>query len=134
MTTSNIPEAFRDLFVEKRAFAHLATLMADGSPQVTPVWFTYDGECIIVNSAIGRTKDRNMKRDGRVALSIQDPDDPYRYIQVRGNVVDITIEGADDSIDQLAYKYLGKERYPGRRTSETRVIYRIVPQSYSTMG
>jgi len=134
MSISVIPEAFQDLFSDKRAFAHLATVMADGSPQVTPVWFAYDGEYIIVNSAVGRVKDRNMKRDGRVALSIQDPDNPYRYIQVRGNVVDITTQGADDSIDQLAFKYLGKERYPGRRASETRVIYRIKPLTFTTMG
>jgi PPOX class probable F420-dependent enzyme len=81
MTT--IPEQFKDLFT-KVAFAHLATLMADGSPHVTPVWVDYDGANVRVNSAKGRVKDKNMRRDKRVALSIQDPDDPYRYLAIRG--------------------------------------------------
>lgn len=133
MSNHAIPEKFLDLLTSKKAYAHLATTMADGSPQVTPVWFEYDGEVIIVNSAIGRTKDRNMKRDARVALSIQDPDNPYRYLQIRGMVVEITTDGADASIDRLALKYLGQERYPGRRLGEVRVVYKIQPQSTTTM-
>ncbi len=134
MSNQVIPDKFKDLLTTKKAYVHLATLMADGSPQVTPVWFEYDGEFIIVNSALGRTKDRNMKRDGRVALSIQDPDNPYRYLQMRGTVVQVTTEGADASIDRLAKKYLGQEHYPGRRVGEIRVIYKIQPLFANTMG
>src|SRR6516162_8978699 len=124
---ATIPEAFKDLFV-KVAFAHLATLMPDGSPQVTPVWVDYDGSHVRVNSAKGRLKDKNMRRDKRVALSIQDPDNPYRYIAVRGKVVEITEQGADAHIDALAKKYLGKDRYPFRRAGEVRVTYKIRPE------
>lgn len=127
MTTEAIPEEFHDLF-EKRAFGNLATLMPDGSPQVTPVWVDYDGTHLLVNSADGRQKDLNMERDPRVAISIQDSDDPYRYLQVRGRVVEITTEGADDHIDSLAQHYLGKERYPHRTPEEVRKIYKINPE------
>jgi PPOX class probable F420-dependent enzyme len=128
-----IPEGFLDLF-SRPTFAHLATIMPDGSPQVTPVWFGFDGTYIIVNSARGRQKDRNMRRNPEVAVEIMDPENPYRYIQVRGKVVEITEEGADDSIDSLARKYLNVERYPNRRPGEVRVIYRISPEHISTMG
>lgn len=125
---AKIPEQYLDLF-EKRAFAHLATLMPDGSPQLTPVWVDYDGEYILVNSAEGRVKDENMKRDPRVAIEISDPDDPYRYLQVRGRVVEITQEGADEHIDKLAKKYTGKDRYQNRRPGMVRLIYKIEPES-----
>jgi PPOX class probable F420-dependent enzyme len=124
---ATIPEQYLDLF-HKRAFAHLATLMKDGSPQVTPVWIDYDGTYILVNSARGRTKDRNMRRDSRVAIEIIDPDDPYRYFQVQGRVVEITEEGADEHIDKMAYKYTGRERYPNRRPGEVRVLYKVLPE------
>jgi PPOX class probable F420-dependent enzyme len=130
---ATIPEAFKNLFV-KVAFAHLATLMPDGSPQVTPVWVDYDGSHVRVNSAKGRLKDKNMRRDKRVALSIQDPENAYRYIAVRGEVVEITEQGADAQIDALAKKYLGKERYPFRAAGEVRVIYKIRPEKVSTSG
>jgi len=130
MKSNAIPNKYLDLF-EKRAFANLATLMPDGSPQVTPVWIDYDGSHILVNSAQGRQKDLNLKRDGRVALSIVDPDDPYRYLQVRGKVVEITLEGADAHIDKMAYKYLGKDKYPYRREGEVRVLYKIHPDHVS---
>ena len=127
MAKQAIPGRFLDLF-QKRAFAHLATLMADGSPHVTPVWVDYDGTHLIVNSARGRQKDRNMRRDARVAVEVQDPDNPYRYLAVRGRVVKITEEGADASIDKLAFKYLGQEKYPNRAPGEMRVIYEIEPE------
>jgi PPOX class probable F420-dependent enzyme len=132
-TNKTIPEKFLDLF-QKRAFASLATLMPDGSPQVTPVWVDYDGTHVIVNSARGRQKDRNMERDRRVALSIQDPDNPYRYIQVRGRVETIAEEGADAGIDKLAKKYTGADKYPNRRAGEVRVIYKIKPESVTANG
>ena len=122
-----IPDQFLDL-LQKRAFAHLATVMPDGSPQVSPVWVDYDGTHLIVNSARGRQKDCNMRRDARVAVEIQDPDNPYRYLLVRGRVAKITEDGADASIDKLAFKYLGQEKYPYRRPGEVRVIYQIEPE------
>jgi PPOX class probable F420-dependent enzyme len=128
-----IPQQFRDL-LSKKAFASLATVMADGSPQVTPVWFDYDGTHLRVNSAKGRVKDRNMRRNARVALSIMDPENPYRHLSIRGRVEEITETGADDHIDSLAKKYLGKDRYPNRRPGEVRVIYRIRPERAATMG
>lgn len=130
---ATIPEQFKDLFT-KVAFAHLATLMADGSPHVTPVWVDYDGANVRVNSAKGRVKDKNMRRDKRVALSIQDPDDPYRYLAIRGEVAEITENGADVHIDALAKKYLGKERYPFRSPGEVRVIYKVRAERIPTSG
>jgi PPOX class probable F420-dependent enzyme len=127
------PEAYKGLFL-KVAFAHLATLMPDGSPQVTPVWVDYDGTHVRVNSAKGRLKDKNMRRDKRVALSIQDPDNAYRYIAIRGEVVEITEQDADAHIDALAKKYLGKDRYPFRSPGEVRVIYKIRPEKVLTSG
>jgi len=128
-----IPEEFKDLF-GKVAYANIATVMPDGTPQVTPVWFDYDGNYLRVNSAKGRVKDKNMRRNKNVALSIQDPDNAYRYLAVRGKVDEITEEGADSHIDSLAKKYLGKDKYPFRGPGEVRVIYKIRPQKVSTMG
>jgi len=126
-------EKYSDLF-HKKAFANLSTLMKDGSPQVTPVWFDYDGSHIRVNSVLGRVKDKNIRRDPRVSMSIQDPDNPYRYLEIRGKVVDITQQGADDHIDSLAQKYLGQSTYPYRQPGEVRVLYKIEPQKLSSMG
>lgn len=128
-----VPEKYADLF-KKKAFANLSTLMEDGSPQVTPVWVDYDGKHVRVNSALGRVKDKNLRRDPRVALAIQDPDNPYRYLEVRGKVTEITQKGADDHIDSLANKYLGQAKYPGRKPGEVRVLYKIEPQKFSAMG
>jgi PPOX class probable F420-dependent enzyme len=126
-------EKYDDL-LKKKAFANLSTLMKDGSPQVTPVWFDYDGSHIRVNSALGRVKDKNIRRDPRVSMAIQDPDNPYRYLEIRGKVVDITQQGADDHIDSLAQKYLGQAKYPYRQPGEVRVLYKIEPQKLSSMG
>lgn len=132
-TRVRIPESHRDI-IEAKNFAHMATLMPDGSPQVTPVWVEVDGNDLKVNSALNRQKDRNIDRDARVALSIQDSANPYRYIQVRGRVVEKTTDGADAHIDRLAKKYLGVDTYPGRTPDETRVIYTIRPEKAQTMG
>ena len=99
-----VPERLVDLF-QKRAFAHLATLMPDGRPQVTPVWREYDGRYALINTVAGRQKDKNLMRDGRVALSLIDPDNPYRYIEMRGDVHERTAKGANAHIDRLAQKY-----------------------------
>jgi len=134
MATTTIPDKFLPVLTHKKALAHLATLMPDGSPQVTPVWFFYKDGKFVVNTARGRVKDRNMAKNAHVALSITDPDNDYAHIAVRGKIVRITEEGADASIDALAMKYLGKEKYPFRRPDEVRVIYEIEPLSVSAMG
>jgi PPOX class probable F420-dependent enzyme len=128
-----IPEKYKDLF-EKKAFANLATVMPNGSPQVTPVWVDYDGNYVLVNSARGRQKDKNMKQNSTVALSILDPDNPYRYLEVRGNVAEITEEGAAEHIDKMAKKYMGVEKYPYRQEGEVRVLYKIEPTHFTSMG
>src|SRR5437016_13553187 len=127
-----IPAKYRDLF-NKTAFASLTTLMPDGSPQTTPVWVDVDGDYVIFNSAKGRQKDRNVRRDPRVALAIIDPDNPYRYLEIRGRVVEITEEGADAHIDKLAKKYLGVDKYPYRQANEVRVMYKIQPEHTTMM-
>ena len=128
-----IPEQYRDLF-QKKAFAHLATINADGSPQVTPVWVDFDGTHIRFNTAKGRVKDRNLRRNPKVALAIMDPDNPYRYVRVTGRIVEVTEQGADQHIDALARKYLGQDRYPFRQSGEVRVMYKILPEKVGTQG
>jgi len=128
-----IPENYLDLF-DKKAFASLATLMPDGTPQVTPVWGDFDGNHILVNSAKGRRKDINMHDRPKVAISIMDPDNPYRYLEVRGTVDEITEQGAAAHIDKMAKKYLGKEKYPFSKPGEVRLLYKIKPEHSSTMG
>ena len=128
-----IPEKYSDLF-EKQAFGNLGTLMKDGSPQVTPVWVDYDGKHVRFNSAKGRVKDKNVRRDPRVSISLQDPANPYRYLEIRGRVVEITEKSADDHINKLSQKYLGKPVYPYRQPGEVRVTYKIEPQKVSSMG
>ncbi len=130
-----IPEKFRPLLADDvKAFADLATVLPDGSPQVTPVWFDTEGETIRVNTAKGRWKDRNMRRDARVALAIMDPTNPYRHIQIRGRVERVTEQGADAHIDRLAKKYMGVDTYPFRQSGEQRVIFVIRPERVTTMG
>ncbi len=128
-----IPEKYQDLF-QKKAFASLGTLMPDGRPQVTPVWVDFDGEHVIFNSAKGRQKDKNVRRDPRVALTIMDPDNPYRYMEIRGTVVEITQQGADDQINKLAKKYMGLDKYPYAQPGEVRVLYKIRPEHTTVMG
>ena len=128
-----IPEKYRDLF-SKRAFASLATLMPDGRPQVTPVWCDVDGDYVIFNSAKGRQKDRNVRRDPRVAMAIVDPDNPYRYLEIRGRVVEITEEGAQAHIDKMAKKYLDVDKYPYAQPGEVRVLYKVQPEHTTMMG
>src|SRR3974390_1713425 len=124
MAEKVLPNSHLDLF-KKKAFAHLATLMPSGQPQVTPVWIDYDGRYVVINTAEGRQKDKNLQRDGRVALSIADPDNPYRYLEIRGHVADRTHVGADQHIDALAKRYLGKDEDPYRQPGEVRVIYKV---------
>jgi len=130
---TDIPSGFKDL-LEKKAFASLATVNADGTPQVTPVWFDWAGRQIRINTAKGRIKDRKLRSRPAVALAIMDPDNPYRYLQIRGRVASVTETGADAHIDSLAKKYLGKDRYPYRKADEVRVIFTITPDRVQAMG
>lgn len=123
-----IPNEFLDIF-QKQAFGHLATMMPDGTPQVTSVWVDYDGEHILINSAKGRQKDRNMEKRRIVAIEIPDPDNPNRYLSIRGRVAGITEQGADEHLDKLAQRYVIREKYPPnwKFPGEVRRIYKIEP-------
>ena len=127
-------ESYRDLLAQKAPLANLGTVMADGTPQVTPVWFDWDGTHIRVNSAKGRLKDLNMRARAAVAVSIVDPDNIYRYLSIRGRVVEVTEQGADAHIDALAKKYLGADTYPFRDPTEERITVRVIPEHRSGMA
>jgi len=130
---TEIPIVYMDLLLEKKPLAHLATVMPDGSPQNTPVWFDYVDGKIRVNSALGRTKVRNMKLGAKVALSIADPDDPDRYVQLRGTVTNVRQDDvAAAHIDQLAFKYMGLEKNPYAKAEDVRVMFEI--SVYSVQG
>jgi PPOX class probable F420-dependent enzyme len=132
---NTIPESHHALLADgTRAFAVLGTLMPNGSPQTTPVWFNTEGDLILINSVVGRVKDRNMRANPHIALCIVDPSDPYRYLQLRGIVVEITQLGAEDHIDMLNLKYHGTPRYPRHDPAHPRVIYKIEPRRVSAMG
>ena len=135
MATTTIPASHADLLQpSKRAFAQLATVNADGSPQVTPVWVDYDGTHVIVNTARGRVKAKNLERNPRVAMAIADPENPYRYLGVQGRVVEMIGQGADAHIDKMAKKYLNKDSYPYRQPGEERVIVKIAPERIHAVG
>jgi PPOX class probable F420-dependent enzyme len=134
MSNTKVPASVMDIMTQKKSYAHLATLMPDGTPQVTPVWFDMSGDKVRVNTARGRVKDRNMQKNAAVALSVTDPDNPYRHVAIRGRISNITEEGADAHIDSLAKKYLDKDKYPFAKPGEVRVIYEIEPTSVSAMG
>ncbi len=129
-----IPASHQDLF-ERESFAHFATLMPDGTPQVTPVWIDSDDGDVLVNTARGRRKERNVEADPKVGLSILDPDDPYRYVSIRGEVADVTEEGAVEHIDELARRYMDVEEYPHHGDEDgERVIVRIEVAGVATGG
>jgi len=127
----NIPENYQDLLAdETKAYVYLATIMADGTPQLTPVWFSADENYILINTAAGRVKDRNMQARPNVALVFQDPNDPFRYMQIRGKIAERTTEGADAHIHALSQKYMGKDwNIP---SGEERVIYKISADKIDT--
>ncbi len=129
---AQLSEAAQKLLREPN-FAHLATLMPDGSPQVTPVWVDFDGKYVLVNTAEGRRKPKNVRRDPRVALDVTSSEDPYRWVMVRGRVVEVTHEGADEHIDKMAKKYLGRDKYPFRQAGERRVMFKIEPEHVAAM-
>ena len=130
---AKIPDSHVDI-LKKPAFGHLATLNPDGGPQVTPVWVDYDGANIILNTARGRVKAKNLKPQARIALSVTDPDNPYRYLGVQGHVVNTTENGADAHINKMAKKYLDKDVYPFRQPGEVRVLCTIAADKVHTMG
>lgn len=130
---AEIPEAAFKL-LEGKNFGHVATLMKDGSPQVTPVWVDHDGNTVLINTSRGRLKTRNLERDGRVALSVTDAENPYEALVVRGRVSGLIEEGADDHIDALAKRYLNEDVYPLRQPGEVRVIVRIEPEKVTHSG
>ncbi|MFB3094076.1 MAG: PPOX class F420-dependent oxidoreductase [Dehalococcoidia bacterium] len=125
--SATLSEGVKKLFREPN-YGHMATLMPDGSPQVSPVWVDVDGDRILVNSAEGRSKPRNVRRDARVAISIYNQENPYSSAFIRGRVVEITQEGADEHIDKLAKKYLGQDKYPYHQPGDQRVILVIEPE------
>ncbi len=131
--TAKISEGVRKL-LEAPNFANLATLMPDGSPQVTPVWVDFDGTHVLVNTAEARQKPRNVRRDPRVSISVFNHENPYSYAEVRGRVVDITAEGAEEHIDRMAKKYMGRDTYPYRAPGERRIILKIAPERIFTMA
>jgi PPOX class probable F420-dependent enzyme len=122
--------------LQEPQLAHFVTLMSDGSPQSTPVWIDVepDGSAILVNTAEGRVKTKNVERDTRVAVSVTDKDNPWRYVLVRGTIVERRHAGADDQIDRLAFKYIGQEKYPFRREGEQRVTLVIKPHHVIELG
>jgi PPOX class probable F420-dependent enzyme len=113
--------------LKEKAYCQIATVMPDGSPQITETWVDTDGQHILINTARGRQKERNIRRDPRVAVQVIDPATDYRIFSVRGRVTEITTDGADALIDQLAKKYLGQDKYPNRQPGEVRVILKIAP-------
>lgn len=134
MTSVDYPESHIDLLAdETRAFAVLATSMNDGSPQATPIWFNFSDGKLLFNTARGRVKEQNLSQRPEIALVILDPDDPYRYMQIRGEVIVETEENARRHIDQLAGKYTGEADYKSYE-GETRVKYTVKPLSISVMG
>ena len=114
--------------IEGKNFGYLATVMKDGSPQVTPVWVDLEGDLILVNTAIGRLKQINTKRNPKVAVAIADASNQYNMVAIRGTVMEQTTNGAREHIDKLARKYLGKEKYPWFSSKEQRVILKIRPE------
>jgi len=134
LSMKDVPAKFVDLLGDgTKAFASVATVLKDGSPQVTPVWFDMAGPRVRINTATGRVKSRTMTEGRKVALSIMDPANPYRYLQIRGTVTKVTKDGADAHIDKLAHKYLGTD-YPFRQPGEDRILIEIEPESVQTMG
>ena len=114
--------------LEEKNFAFVATLMNDGSPQITPTWVDLEQNTILINTAEGRVKHKNVSRDPRVAVSVFDHNNPYNMVSIRGRVIEQTRSGADEHIDKLAKKYFGVDKYPFRSPSETRVILKIKPE------
>jgi PPOX class probable F420-dependent enzyme len=131
--TTVIPDSHRDL-LETTALADIATIGPDGAPQVNPVWFGWDGQLLSFSQTKTRQKFKNLNKDSRIAISIVDPSNPYRYMEIRGKVVDF-IEDPDKAfIDSMAQKYLGQEKYPWNQPGDERVVVVVKPERALTMG
>jgi PPOX class probable F420-dependent enzyme len=120
--------------LEGKNFVSFATLMEDGSPHVAPTWVDHEGDVILINTAMGRIKEKNVRKDPIVALSIFDQENPYHMVSIRGKVVEITTDGADDNIDKLAKRYFGVDKYPFRAQGEKRIILKIRPERIHHQG
>jgi len=130
---SVVPDSHSDI-LDKIAFAHVATIGPDGGPQNNPVWFDWDGETLRFSQTTGRQKFKNLERDGRVALSIQDPDDPYRYLEIRGEVEGVDDDSKNEFIDRMAKKYMDQDTYPGHQPGDHRMVVRVRPTKTTHMG
>jgi PPOX class probable F420-dependent enzyme len=129
-----VPEEMHDLF-ERQTYASFATVMPDGTPQVTPVWIDLDAGHLLVNTARGRQKERNVRENPKVGLEVRDPDDPYRYVSVRGEVTEVTEAGAVEHIDELARRYMDVDEYPNHGEERgPRVVIRIRPDRVVASG
>ena len=128
-----IPETHADI-LDKKSFAQWATIGPKGEPQVNPVWFEWDGEHIVISQTKTRQKFRNVKREPRVAVSVLDPDDPYRYLEIRGEVVGIEEDEGNAFINKMAKKYLGHDEYRWDPPGAERIVVRIEPQGTTAMG
>ena len=126
---ASIPTEYRDLF-DKRSFAFVATLLPDGSPHVTPTWVDLDDDHVLVNTVLDNRKDKNVRQDPRIAMAIADPENPYRYLSIRGEVIERREEGARDHLDGLAERYTGQPKYPGP-SGQQRVVFVIRPDDVS---
>lgn len=124
--SDKIPENALDLF-QKPALANFATIMPDGTPQVTPVWVDFDGTYVLINTADGRRKVLNVQQNPKVGLDIVDPENAWHWLSVRGHVVELTHENADAHIDKMSQKYTGQEKYGFAQPGEVRVIIKIQP-------
>ena len=130
---AEIPAAAQHLLAGHN-FAHVATVMEDGSPQVSPVWIDFEDGLVLFNTAEGRLKPKNLRRDPRVAISITNPENPYENLLIRGRAVELTHEGADEHIDALAKRYMGVDEYPLRQPGEQRVIVKVEPERIQHMA
>jgi PPOX class probable F420-dependent enzyme len=128
-----IPEKYKDL-LDSKALAHVATIGPKGEPQNNPVWFDWDGEHLFFSQTKGRQKYHNIQREPRLAISIVDPKNPYRYLEVRGKVVRVDEDPDLAFINRMAKKYLGQDRYPGHRPGDERVVVVVEPQHTTHMG
>jgi PPOX class probable F420-dependent enzyme len=120
--------------LDDKNFAHVATIGEEGEPQVTPVWIEYDGTHVLFNTEEKRAKTKHMRKNPRIALSVLDAQNPYHYVEIRGNVVEMTTDGADEMIDRLAKKYMGVDKYPYNKPGDVRLIVKIVPEKVFGMG
>lgn len=130
---TSVPDKYTDL-LDKKGFAHVATIGKSGEPQSSPVWYGYDGEHILFSQTTSRIKLKNLKRDPRIALSITDPENPYRYLEIRGEVVDVSDDPEFEFIDSMAKKYMDKDKYPFHQPGDVRVVVKVRPTNFSAMG